>query len=125
MPDVNPADASGQYIPDNDDNTYKTPYVMTRSSGKTRGPVPTPRQNPVMTLDGVVGSNPPGYTSAAGSQSIAFDVIGDSGAPSAQHFAEYESKVTDLITRDATASPPAFLFHVGDVVYFYGEENYY
>ena len=50
---------------------------------------------------------------------------GDSGAPSAQHFAEYESKVTDLITRDATASPPAFLFHVGDVVYFYGEENYY
>ena len=123
--DVNPADASGQYIPDNDDNTYKTPYVMMRSSGKTRGPVPTPRVYPTLELSDILGANPPGYVSSSGGKSIAFDLIGDSGAPSAQHFAEYESKVTDLITRDATASPPAFLFHVGDVVYFYGEENYY
>ncbi len=34
-------------------------------------------------------------------------------------------KVTDLMANDAAKSPPAFLFHVGDVVYFYGEENYY
>jgi hypothetical protein len=29
------------------------------------------------------------------------------------------------MTRDAAVAPPAFLFHVGDVVYFYGEEDYY
>jgi hypothetical protein len=123
--DVDPADAAGQYKPDIDDNTYKTPYVMVRSSGKTRGPVPTPHDYPTLDLSDILGASPPGYVSNSSGKSIAFDVIGDSGAPSAQHFNEYEVKVAELITRDATASPPAFLFHVGDVVYFYGEENYY
>ncbi len=85
--------------------------------------MPTPRAYPTLELSDILGANPPGYVSNSGGKSIAVDLIGDSGAPSAQHFAEYESKVTDLITRGATASPPAFLFHVGDVVYFYGEEN--
>jgi len=123
--DVNPADASGQYIPDNDANTYKTPYVMARSSGHTRGPVPTPRSYPRLDLSTILGANPPGYVSNSTGKSIAFDVIGDSGAPSQKSFNAYEVKVSELITRDAAASPPAFLFHVGDVVYFYGEENYY
>jgi predicted phosphodiesterase len=60
-----------------------------------------------------------------GTESIVFDVLGDSGAPSAKQLNEYETKVTDLLTRDAAASQPAFLFHVGDVVYFYGEKEYY
>ena len=37
----------------------------------------------------------------------------------------YDQMVTELMTADATKAPPAFCFHVGDVVYFYGEENYY
>jgi hypothetical protein len=123
--DVNPKDAAGQYIPDNDANTYKTPYVMARSSGQTRGPVPTPGVYPRLDLATILGSNPPGYVSTRASKSIAFDVIGDSGAPSQKSLDAYETKVTDLMTRDAAVSPPAFLFHVGDVVYFYGEENYY
>ena len=52
-------------------------------------------------------------------------MIGDSGQPSQQKLDAYELKVTDLMTKDAAASPPAFLFHVGDVVYFYGEQDYY
>jgi uncharacterized protein YukJ len=123
--DVDPKDAAGKYIPDDDANTYKTPYVMARSSGHTRGPVPTPRRYPRLDLTTILGANPPGYVSNSSGKSIAFDVIGDSGAPSEKHFNEYEVKVSDLITRGAIASPPAFLFHVGDVVYFYGEENYY
>ena len=123
--DVDPADASGKYIADDDANTYKTPYVMARSSGHTRGPVPTPRAYPRLDLATVLGPTPPGYVSNSSGKSIAFDVIGDSGAPSEKNFNEYELKVSELITRDAIASPPAFLFHVGDVVYFYGEENYY
>ena len=123
--DVDPADASGKYIPDNDANTYKTPYVMARSSGHTRGPVPTPRGYPRLDLATIVGPSPPGYVNNSTGKSIAFDVIGDSGAPTQAKLDEYELKVTDLMTRDAAASPPAFLFHVGDVVYFYGEENYY
>jgi hypothetical protein len=123
--DFDPDDASGKYIPDNDANTYKTPFVQQQSLGHTRGPVPTPRENPLMTLASVVGDSPAGYTDGAAGQSIAFDVIGDSGAPSQQKLSAYETKVGDLLARDAAASPPAFLFHVGDVVYFYGEQDYY
>jgi uncharacterized protein YukJ len=123
--DVDPADASGQYIPDNDANTYKTPYVMARSSGHTRGPVPTPRGYPRLDSTTIIGNSPPGYVDSAAGKTITFNVIGDSGAPSQKSMSEFESKVSDLITRDAATAPPAFLFHVGDVVYFYGEENYY
>jgi hypothetical protein len=55
---------------------------------------------------------------------IAFDFIGDTGATSATEFAR-ESKVTDQLCALAKASPPAFCFHVGDVVYFYGESDYF
>jgi uncharacterized protein YukJ len=123
--DVDPADASGVYIPDDDTGTYQTPYVMTRSLGHTRGPVPAPRGYPRMDLAIVVGSSPPGYSNSRSGESIAFDVVGDSGAPSQQSLDAFEVKVTDLMATNAQASPPAFLFHVGDVVYFYGEENYY
>jgi hypothetical protein len=123
--DVDPDDASGPYIPDNDANTYKTPYVMARSSGHTRVPVPTPRGYPRLDLSTIVGDALPGYASGKSGKSMCFNVIGDSGAPSAKSLREYESKVTDLITRDAITTPPAFLFHVGDVVYFYGEQDYY
>jgi hypothetical protein len=122
--DFDPDDASGQYIPDNDANTYQTPIVQAQSKGHTRGPVPTPREYPIMTLTGVTSDNPPGYIVAAdGTESIAFDIIGDSGAPTMQHLTEFETRVADLLAKDATAARPAFLFHVGDVVYFYGERS--
>jgi uncharacterized protein YukJ len=123
--DLDPKDASGTYIPDDDGTTYQTPYVQTRSKGQTRGPVPTPRGYPRLDLATILGSKPPGYVSNSSGKSIAFDVIGDSGATSEKTLNAFEVKVTQLITRDAIAAPPAFLFHVGDVVYFYGEENYY
>ena len=120
--DVDPADASGPYIPDNDANTYKTPYVMARSSGQTRGPVPAPRGYPRLELATIAGEKPLGYASGSGGQSIFFNVIGDSGAPSQKSMSDYEIKVTDLITRDAVVSPPAFLFHVGTWYIFWRRE---
>jgi hypothetical protein len=123
--DVDPADASGQFIPDDDGDTYNTPYVQVRSKGQTKGPVPTPRSYPLLDLATILGPNPPGYVSNSSGKSLAFDIIGDSGATSEKSLNAFEVKVSELITRDAVASPPAFLFHVGDVVYFYGEENYY
>jgi uncharacterized protein YukJ len=123
--DFDPNDATGKFIPDDDSTERNSPYAVQQSQGTTRGRVPVPRANPVMTLESVVGKNPPGYASDNTGESIAFDVIGDSGAPSQQKLAGYETKVADLMARDAAASPPAFMFHVGDVVYFYGEEDYY
>ncbi|HEY4341486.1 MAG TPA: DUF2278 family protein [Steroidobacteraceae bacterium] len=123
--DFNPEDASGEYIPDNDADTYQTPIVQSQSKGHTRGPVPIPREDPLMELASVIGTNPPGYLDSNGTETLAFDIIGDSGAPSQSKLAGYESKVADLLTRDAALSPPAFMYHVGDVVYFYGERAYY
>jgi hypothetical protein len=122
--DTNPKDADGAFIVDDDAATYKAPFTMSLSSGRTRGPVPTPRRYPTLDLSEVVGSTPPGYTKDAGGERIAFDIIGDSGAPTDKALPG-ELHVTDLLVRNAQASPPAFLFHVGDVVYYYGEDNYY
>jgi uncharacterized protein YukJ len=123
--DFNVDDASGQFIPDNDAATYQTPFVQRQSRGQTRGPVPNPRTYPVMNLTSVTGPNPPGYTSDESGESIAFDIIGDSGAVNQSNFDRYEQKVSDLLAGDAKVSQPAFMFHVGDVVYYYGERAYY
>lgn len=123
--DFDANDSSGKYIADNDADTYNTPFVQTQSKGQTRGIVPNPRSYPRMDLTSVVGANPAGYISSSSGKSIAFDIVGDSGAPSQQKLNAYEMKVTDLMTAIAAQSPPAFCFHVGDVVYFYGEEDYY
>jgi uncharacterized protein YukJ len=123
--DFNPDDSSGKFVPDNDDGTYKTPYVVDRSKLKIRGPVPAPHAYPTMDLASVVGANPPGYVANSSGKSIAFDIIGDSGATSERNLGAFETKVTDLLSHNAASSPPAFLYHVGDVVYFYGEQNFY
>jgi len=92
--DIDPADASGKFIPDDDGNTYNTPYVQVRSKGQTRGPVPTPRIYPRLDLATVVGANPPGYLRSSGGKSLAFDVIGDSGATTEKTLDEFEVKAT-------------------------------
>ncbi len=55
-------------------------------------------------------------------------MIGDSGATAASAYAS-ELKVSDAVTNDfhtsAAANRPSFLFHLGDVVYNFGEWNYY
>jgi hypothetical protein len=122
--DTNPNDEEGQFTPDNDDGTYKTPFVVSFSLGKTRGPVPTPTAYPTLDLATVVGKTPPGYASTTAGETIAFDLLGDSG-PVIQTQLPKELSVADLLVRNAQASPPAFLFHVGDVVYYYGEGPYY
>ena len=77
-----------------------------------------------MSLTDVMGEAPSGYVENAASKSIVFDMAGDTGAPSEQKLTQ-ELKVTELMTRNAASVQPAFLFHVGDVVYLYGEEDYY
>ena len=61
-------------------------------------------------------------------QSITFHMIGDSGATAAAKYIS-EIKVADAVTNDFHASKatdrPSFMFHLGDVVYNFGEWNYY
>jgi hypothetical protein len=61
-------------------------------------------------------------------KSITFHMIGDSGASSAKTFGAM-IKVSDAVTNDfhtaSAANRPSFLFHLGDLVYNFGESLYY
>src|SRR5215467_5245965 len=61
-------------------------------------------------------------------QTISFQIIGDSGATAGKTFPSM-IKVSDAVTNDfhtsTVAERPSFLFHVGDLVYNFGESNYY
>lgn len=59
---------------------------------------------------------------------ITFQMIGDTGATATKTFGAM-IKVADAVTNDfhtsSAANRPSFLYHVGDVVYNFGEWNYY
>jgi hypothetical protein len=59
---------------------------------------------------------------------IVFHALGDSGASNARKYRN-EISVADQVTTDCRTSAatdrPAFLFHLGDVVYDFGESRYY
>lgn len=86
--------------------------------------IPKPWRTPAtMTLDEVLGKAAVQKIQSSGS--IVFHCIGDTGGikEPAHQFA-----VADAITGDYANNkegPPSFLFHLGDVVYFFGQEAYY
>lgn len=59
---------------------------------------------------------------------IVFHAVGDSGASNPRKY-KSEIRVADQLARDcrtsAPAERPAFLFHLGDLVYSFGEAEYY
>jgi len=59
---------------------------------------------------------------------ITFHVAGDSGASNVRKYPD-EIRVSDQVTNDYHTSPaatrPSFLFHLGDIVYDFGESQYY
>src|SRR6202040_1890913 len=60
---------------------------------------------------------------------IVFHAVGDSGATTGGKQFGDELSVADQLTMDCnitdTANRPAFLLHLGDVVYDFGESHYY
>lgn len=83
----------------------------------------------LFTLEQAYGSHGPEIIGKiAKAKSIVFHALGDSGASNAGKYPN-ELRVADQVTLDcgasAEASRPAFLFHLGDVVYNFGEARYY
>lgn len=83
----------------------------------------------LFSFESALGSRGPdivGKLNAAGR--IVFHAIGDSGCSNPGKYSN-EIGVTDQITEDVNTSDPAdrpaFLFHLGDVVYDFGEADYY
>ena len=88
--------------------------------------IPAPWDTPpVMSLDQVLGLAAVQQIRAAGQ--IVFHSIGDSGGikEPAHQFAVADALTRDLTGKGSSAGRPAFLFHLGDVVYYFGQEVYY
>ncbi len=110
------------------DNTseqyFQSPYYLMHQ--RQVQPVPAPRVTPPrLNLADVVGTAPVAAIQKAGR--IVFHSVGDTGAAK-KTGPETEESVADLMVKDLTGDPaqgPAFFFHLGDVVYYFGEAQYY
>lgn len=83
----------------------------------------------VFKLEDALGARGPSIVQQiSNTEGIVFHAIGDSGASNSSKYGN-EITVADQLTADAhTADPsdrPAFLFHLGDVVYDFGESKFY
>ena len=88
-------------------------------------PFPASRKPEVLSLDQVLGADETAQIKAAGN--IVFHSVGDTGGikePSKQ-FAVADAMAVDLEGKTYQNGRPAFFFHLGDVVYYLGQERYY
>lgn len=126
--DPAPADPTHVFQTDDDSAVRNSQYVKNFAVLGVPEPVPGPRDNvyPTMKLEDIVGTSAVNAIAATG-QTV-FHSVGDTGAPTIEKLPN-ETAVSDLMTNDLNAAAVAdragFLFHLGDVVYFYGESHYY
>lgn len=88
-------------------------------------PFPPSRRPEVLSLDQVLGAAETAKITAAGS--IVFHTVGDTGGikePSKQ-FAVADAMSNELNGMTYQNGRPAFFYHLGDVVYYFGQERYY
>jgi hypothetical protein len=88
--------------------------------------IPAPwKALPVMSLSDVIGANASQEIQNAGN--IVFHSVGDTGGvkePSHQ-FAVADAMAADIGSGSYGAGRPAFFYHLGDVVYYFGQERFY
>jgi hypothetical protein len=121
----------GQPIPSPDPTAFKNP-VTDSSEPDVAGvqPVPqpaTPAVEPVLTLALVYGSQGAAITQAIqASGQIVFHSVGDTGSvkgPGTQSLVA--DKMVSDFTETNAADVPSFYYHLGDLVYYFGEAGYY
>jgi uncharacterized protein YukJ len=125
MPDPDP---NLRFLPDDDSSVRNSPFVEQFARNGVPEPVPRPRDGkyPTMKLADVLGEEAVDAIAASGQ--IVFHAVGDTGAAS-QHVLSHEDAVAALMVKDFAAPDeqerPAFFFHLGDVVYYFGEQQFY
>ena len=117
------------------DNTSAAYYdsIYYKLHRKDLQPVPEPRvEEPRVDLADVLEAE--FMTAITTAKKISFHAVGDTGAAKVNSFQtaaqalEHEANVADAMVRDVQvggAAGPAFFFHLGDVVYNFGEGQYY
>jgi len=124
----------GQPAPSPDPTGFKVPVTDTGDYSKVNAtllqPVPQPRGTavePILALQDVLGTAGAAQIAAIekGGQ-IVFHAVGDTGSvkgPTSQSLVA--DKMVSDYTEDDPADVPSFFFHIGDVVYNFGEAQYY
>jgi predicted phosphodiesterase len=114
------------------DNTsseyYNSPYFLANKNQVER--IPARRNDLPLNLADFVPQQVADAIQAAGK--ITFHAVGDTGAAKVNRFQTaataigHETAVADAMTKDiADINGPAFFFHLGDVIYNFGEAQYY
>jgi hypothetical protein len=118
------ADATSFQVNNTSSQYYNSPYYKQHQNQVL--PVPKPVIDPPrMNLADVVGDAVVQALQTA--KQISFHSVGDTGAAIPAHLMNEES-VADLMAADLQAggaAAPAFFFHLGDVIYYFGEAQYY
>jgi hypothetical protein len=112
-----------------DDPAYKTIDELNREHKLAPLPFPPPRgiPEPVLTLAQVLGPDGDDAVKRIEAQGqLVFHAVGDTGSTRGPHS---QSLVADKMVADfddeAPMNVPQFFFHLGDVVYSFGEAQYY
>ena len=122
-PDPGPDEVSF-HTPNVDQQYYTTGYYAAHQTEIQQFPRSLP-DPPHIDLATIIGPNLLGPINDA--KKISFHAVGDTGASSVS-LIDPEAAVADAMAAEVTASGaagPAFLFHLGDVVYNFGEGQYY
>jgi Calcineurin-like phosphoesterase len=88
--------------------------------------IPAPRlQPPVFDLSAVLAASALSEIQAAGQ--LVFHCVGDTGGvvKAEPQLAVADAMTADLASKTYASELPAFFFHLGDVVYYFGQEQYY
>ena len=118
-------DESAFQVDNTSDAYYKSPYY--KAHEEQLQPVPQARVSPPhLQLAQVIGAGP--LASCVAAKRISFHAAGDTGPSEASHVSTVAS-VADAMTAELKAAAagegPMFMFHLGDVVYNFGEGQYY
>jgi hypothetical protein len=118
------------------DNTsaayYNSPYYKLHKNQVQ--PIPPPRKNAPMQLNLADFIGPELIAAIERNGLITFHAVGDTGAAKVNHqqtvqrAIQDEASVADAMSSEistAGPNPPAFFFHLGDVIYNFGEAQYY
>jgi kumamolisin len=118
------ADETSFQVDNTSDAYYKSPYYKLHR--EQLQPIPAPRVSPPrLDLTQVLGE--PALGALLRARKISFHAVGDTGPSEAKQIGD-EAGVADAMTGDLVSSggqAPAFLFHLGDVIYNFGEPQYY
>lgn len=121
-PDPGP-DETSFHDPNVDQQYYNTGYYFRHQ--REIQPFPPPAPNPPrIDLGQILGPNL--LQPVLDAKAIAFHAVGDTGASSTPLIGS-EARVSDAMAADlqGPTNAPSFLFHLGDVVYNFGEGQYY